>query len=155
MKHIFNKSYFIRGVPKTDEWLGWTDGYSIITGVAIPFIVENNEVIKPVTAEQIYHVLKDEYVPFEEGTSVEFVKTPLATGISQNLIIIDYMNLDYFDLWVHFGLQKLFKVRFLPSRRIGIYDTKFNLIGFFAILRYDAWFQPNQQFLKELNTEHD
>lgn len=150
MKNVFNRNCFVRGVPKTDEWLGWTDGYSIVTGVDIPFIVENNEVIKPVTAEQVYFVLKDEYVPFEESAPVEFVKTPLATGISQNLVIIDYMNLDYFDLWVHFGLQKLFKARLLPSRRIGIYDTKFNFIGFFAILRYDAWFQPYQQFLKEL-----
>ena len=150
MKPIFDKTYIIRGLTKTDDWIGWTDGYSIITGIEIPFIVENNEVIEPVTFEQIRQVMQDEYVPFSEGVEIELVKTPLATGITRDLQIIDYMSLDYFDLWVHFGLQNIFQMRLLPSRRVGVYNLEFNFVGFFAIFRNDNWDEPYNRFLKEL-----
>ena len=150
MRRIFDKSYIIRGIRKTEDWVGWTDGYSIITGVAIPFIVENNEVIEPVTFAQISVALRNEYIPFEEGVGIEFVKTPLATGVSKNLQLFAYTNLDYFDLWVNFGLQNFFQMCLLPSDRIGVYTSEFNFIGFFSLFNPDGWFEPYSKFLKEL-----
>jgi len=140
VKQVFDYTYKVRGLRKTDDWVGWTDGYSIIVGVNIPFILENNSVIAPITAKDASDVLGDFHAPYVDGIPIAFVKTPIATGILQGSRITDFARRDYFDIWVKFGLQRVYHMTFFPDMHlIGIYDMNLEFRGFFHVFNNKTW----------------
>lgn len=137
---MYDDDYIVRGLPKTKDWIGWTDGLSLITGVKIPFVVLHFNFYYPITMKDAAFELKRNYRKFGEEPEVSLIPTPLSGAIiNEDGLILDYTRLDYYEIMFKFGLSKTHTITYDDHDRIHIYDFDRKFIGFFGIYNHRVW----------------
>ena len=104
---FYNDEWIVRGIPKTKDWVGWTDGLSLITGVKIPFVVLHHNFYYPITMRDAAFELQRNYRKFGEEPEISLIPTPLSAAIIDvEGLILNYTRLDYYEIMFKFGLFK-------------------------------------------------
>ena len=138
---MYNNDFIVRGLLKSDEWVGWTDGLSIITGVKIPYTVLPFNHYYPITAEDVIFELRRNYIKYGDEPLVTLIKTPAATGITNvDGLILDYTRIDYYEIMFEFGLSKTHSMTYdNNNERVHVYDSENRFAGFFGVYSHLVW----------------
>lgn len=138
---MYNRKFIIRGLPKENDWVGWTDGLSILTGVKIPFTVLPFNQYFPISAKDIIIELRNNYVKYGEEPLVSMIKTPAAAGIiNEDGLILDYTRIDYYEIMFEFGLDETHSMTYdNNNERVHVYDSDHRFAGFFGVYSHLVW----------------
>jgi len=149
MKKYYDEAFPVYGIPKSTDWIGWTDGVSLITGVNIPFRTLRYATKKKITARDVIFELRREFVPYGKEAQITFIPTPMASAIVDlDGIVQSYVSLDYYDIMFNFGLNRTHYITFGDSARVHVYNLDYKFVGFFSILKHRIWSE-----LLELNID--
>jgi len=137
----YNEKFIVRGLPKDKDWVGWTDGLSIITGVKIPFTVLPFNQYYPISANDVIFELKRNFIKYGNEPLVTLIKTPAAAGIiNSEGLILNYTRIDYYEIMFDFGLSKTHSITYdVNNERVHIYDAKKRFAGFFGVYSHLVW----------------
>lgn len=140
MPQFYDRSIKVRGFIKSKDWIGWTDGISIITGVDIPFIVLHANVYHPIRAVDVAFELQRNYQKYGKEPEVTLIKTPMASAVvNTEGEIMAYTRLDYYEIMFDFGLHRMHRITFGDRDKIHIYDIDNRFVGFFGIYSHRIW----------------